>query len=68
MKTLNCLFNECLITGNFFDNLKLADITVVFKKKDSLNKENYRPVNVLPIISKILEKRMQKQTNGYINN
>ena len=48
--------------------MKLADITPVFKKKDHLNKENYRPVSVLPSISKIFEKLMQKQINGYINN
>ena len=55
-ETLRNLFNECLITGNFPDNLKLADITPVFQKKDSVNKENYRPVSVLPSISKIFEK------------
>ena len=43
-ETLHNLFNECLITSNFPDNLKLADITPVFKKKDPLNKENYRLV------------------------
>ena len=54
-ETLQNLFNECLITDNFPDNLKLADITPVFKKKDPLNKENYRLFNVLPSISKIFE-------------
>ena len=58
--TLRNLFNECLIKGNFCDNLKLADVTSVFKKKDPLNKENCRPVSVLPSISKIFEKLMQK--------
>ena len=48
--------------------MKLADITPVFKKKDSLNKQNYRPISVLPSISKIFEKLIQKQINGYINN
>ena len=67
-ESLHNLFNECLITGNFPDNLKLADITPVFKKKDPLNKENYRPVSVLPDISKIFEKLMQKQINDYISN
>ena len=58
-ETLHNLFKECLITGDFADNLKLADITPVFKKKDPLNKENYRnkvkyrPVSVLPSISSI---------------
>ena len=62
------LFNECLITGDFPDNLKLVHITTVFKNKDPLNKENYRPVSVLHCISRIFEKLMQKQINKYINN
>ena len=68
MKTLSNLFNEYLITGNFSDNLKLADITPVFRKKDPLNKENYRPVNVYPNICNIFEKLMPKQINDYISN
>ena len=67
-ETLHNLFNECLITINFPDRLKLADITPVSKKKDPLNKENYKPAIALPSISKIFEKLMQKQINGYINN
>ena len=49
---LQKLFNESIQTGKFPGSLKLADITPVFKKKDPLNKSNYRPVSVLPIISK----------------
>ena len=48
-------FNECLITGNFPDNLELADIPPVFKKKDPSNKENYRPVNVYLVFLKFLK-------------
>ena len=47
-ETLHNLFNECLITDNFPDNLKLTNITPVFKNKDPLNKENYRLVSILP--------------------
>ena len=57
-----------LKTGNFPENLKLADIMTVFKKKNSLHKVNYRPVSVLPSISKVSEKLMQKQISGYISN
>ena len=67
METLQNLFNECLTTGNFPDNLKLAHINPVFKKKDPLNNENYKAVSVLPSISKIFEKLMQKQINGHVN-
>ena len=38
VETSHNLFNECLITGNFPDNLKVAHITPVFKKKGPLNK------------------------------
>ena len=49
---LQKLLNESIQTGKFPASLKLADITPVFKKKDPLNKSNYRPVSVLPIMSK----------------
>ena len=55
---LHSLFNDMLKTGSFPENLKLANITLVFKKKNPLHKVNYRPVSVLPSISKIFEKLM----------
>ena len=66
--TLQKLLNESLETSTFTDTFKLADITPVFKKKDPLDKTNYRPVSVLPIVSKLFEKIMQKQINGFISN
>ena len=49
-------------------SLKLADIIPVFKKKDPLNKTNYGPISVLAIVSKMLDKIIQKQVNGFISN
>ena len=40
----------------------------VFKKKDPLDKTNYRPVIVLPLVSRIFERLMQKQKNEHILN
>ena len=57
-----------LSIGKFPDNMKLADITPVFKKKDPLKKENYRPASVLFAILKIFERLMQKQIVGYMKN
>ena len=65
---LQNLFNDMLKTGNFPDNLKLADITPVFLIKDPLHKVNYRPVSVFRRISKVFEKLMQKQISSYISN
>ena len=55
-------------TDIFSDNLKKADITPAHKKKkDPLDKTNYRPVSVLPSVSKLFEKLMQKQITEYMS-
>ena len=65
---LHRLFNETITKGVFPDDLKLADVTPVFKNDDPFDKKNYRAVSVLPTISKIYEKLMQRQINDYIAN
>ena len=65
VETLQRFFNQALSTGEFPSNLKNSDVTPVFKKKDLLNKENYRPVSVLPIILKVFEK-LENQINLHI--
>ena len=45
---LNVWNNEIVQNHCFPDNLKLADITPIFKKVDATLAKNYRPVNVLP--------------------
>ena len=51
---------EILLNKNFPENLKLADVTPTFKKKDKTFVENYGPVSVLQTVSKIFERIMQK--------
>ena len=63
---LHKLFNDSIERSDFPQNLKLADITPVYKKNDPLDKTNYRPVSVLPVVSKIFERIMQKQINDFI--
>ena len=68
LPALNDIWNKEIITQESFpNNLKLADVTPVFKKEDSSLLKNYRPVSVLPTVSKIYEKIMQKQTLEYID-
>ena len=40
----------------FQDELKLAEVSPIFKNKDDLHKENDRPVSILSHASKVLEK------------
>ena len=57
---------EILLDKNFPENLKLADVTPTFKKKDKTFVENYRPASVLPTVSKIFERIMRKQITDHI--
>ena len=63
---LKKLVNDAIISGKFPDNLKLADVTPVFKKKNSLDKINNGPVCVFTTASRIFEKLMEKQLNHFI--
>ena len=47
------IISDSFQTGNFANELKLAEVTPVYKKKDPLNKENYHPMSILPHVSKI---------------
>ena len=40
----------------FPTTLKDADVKTVFKKDEKADKENYRPISILPILSKVCEK------------
>lgn len=63
---LTNLFNESFSHGIFPDILKVAAVTPIFKGGSKLEVSNYRPVSVLPIISKILEKLMQTRLVSYL--
>ena len=61
------IWNREIISDQTFPTrLKLADITPLFKKLDNVSKENYRPVSLLPLVSKIFERVMQEQMIAFI--
>ena len=59
--------NRCIANGKFPINLKNADITPIFKKSDRLLKMNYRPVSILPTVSKVYEKILYAQIYEHFN-
>ena len=61
-------FNICLENGYFPTDLKSADITPAHKKDSKHNTSNYRPISILPNLSKIMEKCMYTQFNDYFEN
>ena len=54
--------------GIFPDFLKTANVTPVFKKGSRTDKKNYRPVSILPNLSKIYERLIYKQLSIFSNN
>ena len=53
---LSNLINKSMAQGSFPHSLKRVKILTIFKSKDKLNIANYRPVIILPVISKVFEK------------
>ena len=49
-KSLENCINECIKQNKFPHNMKIADITPIFKKEDPLDKTNYRPISILPTV------------------
>ena len=63
---LTHLFNLCLSQGIFPSSLKRAVIVPIFKSGDRFAFNNYRPIAILPTISKILEKIVFYQLSSYL--
>ena len=54
---LSILINQSLHTGIFPDRLKIAKVVPLFKDKgDDFDFENYRPISLLSVISKVYER------------
>ena len=51
---LTGIFNNLVVDCAFPDDLKLADISSLCKKDDNMRKQNYRPISLLPAVSKVL--------------
>lgn len=60
------IFNLCMDNGNFPMQLKKSVIIPIFKKGNHLNISNYRPISLLPNLSKILEKYINNKLMQYL--
>ena len=62
------IWNEDILKDCAYpDKLKLADVSPEYKKENPLLAKNYRPVSVLPTVTKIFERLMQSQLNEHTN-
>ena len=63
---IQSLFNSHMSKCTFPEELKAGDITSLFKQEDAFSKKNYRPITVLPSVSKIFERLMQNQMMPFV--
>ena len=63
--SITSIINYGIVNAKFPSNLKLAEISPCFKKDNPLDKTKYRPVSILPCISKVMESAIDCQLSEY---
>ena len=53
-------FNNAVKTSAFPEQLEYADVKPIFEKDSLTDEKNYRPISILPIVSKIYERCINK--------
>ena len=62
------ILNLSLSTSKVLSEWKVARCVPIFKGGDTKNLDNYRPISVLPVFSKILERVVHFQLYEYLEN
>lgn len=65
--SIAALINKCINTDKFPHQLKLAKVFPIFKSGSKTDPSNYRPISILPTISKIFEKHVNRHLVGFLN-
>ena len=63
---LTHIINTSMTTGKVPTKMKYAKVIPVYKSKDKQSLSNYRPISLLPNLSKILEKVMHKRVYEFL--
>ena len=66
--TLTHIINLSLKTQVYPEQWKDSKVIPLHKKDDMLNPKNYRPVAIIPILSKVMERAVFQQTMTYLVN
>ena len=63
---LTYIMNLSLKSATVLDDFKLARVLPIYKKGNRNYEGNYRPVSILPVASKVLEKMLYNQRHKYL--
>ena len=65
---LSDIINSSFVNGIFPDLLKLAKVVPLYKKQSPNDPNNYRPISLLSVFSKIIEKLMYTRLYNFLEN
>jgi hypothetical protein len=63
---LTKIFNKSIVLGQFPSEWKAARVIPVFKKGQRTMLDNYRPISILPVVSKLIERILYNQISEYL--
>ena len=63
---ISVIINKCISEGVFPKSLKSAEVIPIFKKGNKSEISNYRPISLLPPLSKIFERHLHNNLTQYI--
>lgn len=66
-KHITFILNKCLLTGKFPNLWKNANVLPVPKNSSPSLLSHFRPISILPVMSKLLEKIVQEQLNEFLH-
>ena len=67
-RPLTLIFQQCLSSSTWPTVWKEARVTPVHKKKDKADPSNYRPISLLSVVSKTLERVIAEQLTLHLDN
>ena len=66
-RPISQLINLSIKNSTFPDQCKIAKLKALYKKGSALEPKNYRPISLLPLLSKLFEKIIHEQTQKYLD-
>ena len=63
--SLTHIFNLSLETGIYVEDWKRARVISIYKAGDKRKCENYRPISILPVVSRVFEREVFNQVYRY---
>ncbi len=65
-RTLTHIFNRTVVSGTIPSGWKTVRVTPIFKEGNKYDISNYKPISILPVVMKILERAIHNQLYDYL--